>query len=352
MIARTFALASRVFAVGVALFCSLVHADNAPPRPDDAQLKAGEFTLTGPFTHANLTIYLIHGPDRVSTKSCLTLQDAIAKRAAVVHETGFDNGLAIENLSTDAVIFIQAGEIVKGGLQDRAMAADYLIPPKSAYVPVKVFCVDLGRWEARPGESVDKFDSATACVAGTLLKLAVLKSANQDQVWWAVKLTQRKLAASVGHSVADRKWANAYELTLENAVVQQAMLTYSGPLAAILDHQAGDVIGCAVVINGKLSSADVYMSHDLFVGLWPKLLDSAAAEAFAEMPKDKVFEPANLDAMKTLIEGVDRAYASTKDGTSRTVVVTRESKDAVIFDSYERLDPRSGRREPSFIAAI
>jgi hypothetical protein len=342
MIARNASLAFGFFLAPIALFCSSTRAEDAPPRPDEVQLKAGEFTLTGPFTHDNLAIYLIHGQDHGSTRSCLTLDDAIQKKAAIVHETRFPHELAIENLSQDAEIYVQAGEVVKGGLPDRTIGADYLIPPKSGYVQVKAFCVDLGRWEARPGESVDEFDSAPGCVAGKLLKFAVLKSANQDQVWWAVKLTQRKLAASAGHSVVDRKWANAYQLAVENPAVQQATRGYADPLASKIDLKGRDVIGCAVVINGKFTSADAYVSHEVFVGLWPRLLACAAVEAYCELPKDKVFESPNFDAMKTAIESVDHVRPTAKEVTRRTAIVTRESKDAAIFESYERVDPRSG----------
>ena len=52
------------------------------------------------------------------------------------------------------------------------------------------------------------------------------------------------------------------------------------------------VIGYAFAINGKVNSADVYASHELFQKLWPKLLESSAVEAFSELQKDKKFAPA------------------------------------------------------------
>jgi len=44
-----------------------------------------------------------------------------------MHETGNVNTLQIENLG-DQLIFVQAGDIVKGGRQDRTVAVSLLLP--------------------------------------------------------------------------------------------------------------------------------------------------------------------------------------------------------------------------------
>ena len=77
MIARTFALASGVVALGFALLGALTRADSPPPAAPS--FTAGEFTLTGPYTHENLTVYLIHGPDRIKGKHYVTLQEAACR---------------------------------------------------------------------------------------------------------------------------------------------------------------------------------------------------------------------------------------------------------------------------------
>src|SRR5690242_18053111 len=82
--------------------------------------------ITGPHTHDNLTIYLIHGPDRAASAKYLTLQEALEQKKVIVHETGNVNELAIENVG-DADVYIQSGEIVKGGKQDRTIGSDMII---------------------------------------------------------------------------------------------------------------------------------------------------------------------------------------------------------------------------------
>src|SRR6059036_828776 len=70
-------------------------------------------------THDNLTVFFVHGPDAVADAKVATLQEALEAGWAVVHETGDVNQLAVENRSTDTELFIQEGDIIKGGRQDR-----------------------------------------------------------------------------------------------------------------------------------------------------------------------------------------------------------------------------------------
>src|SRR5256714_15564784 len=112
------------------------------------QIQAGDYRLSGPYTHKNLTIFLVHGKNLVSGKSFLTLQEALEQKKVVVYETKDVNELSIENLSNEDV-YVQSGEIVKGGQQDRMLAVDLIVPPKSGKMPIEAFCVEHGRWSGR-----------------------------------------------------------------------------------------------------------------------------------------------------------------------------------------------------------
>ena len=52
--------------------------------------------ITGPYSHANLTIFLIHGADESRGKNYLTLTEALEQKKVIVHETGNVNELTIE----------------------------------------------------------------------------------------------------------------------------------------------------------------------------------------------------------------------------------------------------------------
>src|SRR5262245_57730248 len=100
----------------LAVACAAAPADRTGAAP----------RITGPYTHANLSVFLIHGKGRLSGRPLLTLQEAIAQKKVVVHETGQVNELAVENVSSDADVYIQSGDIVKGGRQDRMISQDFI----------------------------------------------------------------------------------------------------------------------------------------------------------------------------------------------------------------------------------
>jgi hypothetical protein len=116
---------------------------------------AAGYTVSGPYTHRNLTVFLIHGAAQAAFgqgKTPLTLQEAMERKKVIVHETQDVNELAIENVS-DEEVYVQSGDIVKGGQQDRTLAYDLLVPPKSGRLPLAAFCGEQGRWSQRGGES-------------------------------------------------------------------------------------------------------------------------------------------------------------------------------------------------------
>src|SRR5262249_28368142 len=141
----------------------------------------------------------------------------LEQKKVVVHETKEVNKLSVENLSPDAEIYIQAGDIVKGGQQDRILSYDLIVPPQSGRVPISSFCVERGRWRKRGGEAVERFSSSANVANSKDLKVIVLSSTgSQDQVWAMVREAQKKLSANVGKTVANQESPTSLQLTLED----------------------------------------------------------------------------------------------------------------------------------------
>ncbi len=123
-----------------------------------------DYRLEGPFTQGNLTVFLIHGQDKIKGQTFLTLQEALVQKKVIVRETREVNELSIENVSSEEV-YVQSGDIVKGGQQDRMLGVDLILPPRSGKIPIAAFCVENGRWSQRGNEEVTKFDSSNNVVA-------------------------------------------------------------------------------------------------------------------------------------------------------------------------------------------
>jgi len=80
--------------------------------------------VSGPYSFENLSLFLLHGEDRVPSGSYRALQQAMESKSTAVYETGTVGELLIENLG-DLDVFIQAGDILKGGRQDRVIGVDF-----------------------------------------------------------------------------------------------------------------------------------------------------------------------------------------------------------------------------------
>jgi ARG/rhodanese/phosphatase superfamily protein len=294
---------------------------------------ASEYRLSGPYTHKNLSIFLIHSKTTTRTKSFLTLQEALEQKKVVVYETQSVNELAIENLSNEDV-FVQSGDIVKGGQQDRMMAVDLIVPPRSGKMPIAAFCVEHGRWSGRGNERVTVFGSSSDVASTKEIKLAAKRSNSQGGVWQSVTVAQDKLSQNVGGRVNSSVSESSLQLAVENHKVQETADSYIKALSGIV-NSADDVIGYVFAINGNVNSADVYASNVLFRKLWPKLLKANAVEAIAELQKDK-FKPASAESVKTFLSESEKARASEKDVTARVGLVTREDDKNIFFETRDR----------------
>ncbi|HEY9682291.1 MAG TPA: DUF6569 family protein [Oculatellaceae cyanobacterium] len=255
-------------------------AVNINARVDAATQNSAATVITGPYNSGNLSVFMIHGKDQIKGQTYLTLQEALDQKKVVVHETGNVNNLSIDNLS-GSVVFIQGGDIVKGGRQDRTMQQDMLLQPNQKNAALPAFCVEHGRWSGRGSESDKNFESADYALAGKQIKLAAKQANNQSDVWAAVSNAQSKLGKVLAKPVEATASPTSYELTLENKDVKQATTKIVQDLQKIGESEK-DAIGYAFAINGKINSADVYASHDLFRKLWPKMLNASAVEAVTE----------------------------------------------------------------------
>jgi len=170
------------------------------------------YKVSEPVTYKNLSIFLIHGKDENTKGNILTLQEALDQKLFVVYETSDVNELEVENLSKEFDVFIQSGDIVKGGKQDRVLAVSIIIPARSGRVSIEAFCVESGRWTKRGNEESDKFTSSNDRIVTKELKIAANGERSQQEVWKEVSEAQAKLGKAVGGSVTSEHQRQACSL--------------------------------------------------------------------------------------------------------------------------------------------
>jgi cytochrome c biogenesis protein ResB len=309
-----------------------------------AQAPEGQ-RISGPFVHENLALYFIHGKSAPG-KVPLTLEEAMAKGVVKVRETSNVNQLEIENLGADEV-FVQSGDIVKGGKQDRTLMVSLLLPAKSGAIPIASFCVEQGRWTARGREDAKNFSTASAAVPSREMKLAMKApmpaapvaeaSVRQQQVWDNVQKTQSRLSGNLRASVNSAQSASSLQLALENEKLMDAQKGYINALKAAGEKE-DDIVGFIFAVNGTLNSADVYPSNGLFRKMWMKLVTASVIEAIGHKDEPAVAAP-SIDAVTAFLTAAEAGKASEKALNAGVRLETREADQAYLFETARAASP-------------
>lgn len=293
------------------------------------------YRISAPYSHKNLTIFLIHGKDETSKTNILTLQEAMERKILRVYETSDVNELAVENVSKYFDVFIQSGDIVKGGKQDRILAVSIIIAARSGRIKIEAFCVESGRWQKRGNEDTSQFSSSNDRIVSKELKLAANGVRSQQEVWAKVSEAQDKLGKNLGGAVTSSSSRSSLQLSLENGKVAATADEYVRKLSSLIDGRS-DVIGYAFAVNGQINSADIYVSNALFKKLWPRMLKAAAVEAVAEHDGRSVSAPAaKPDEVKAFMSDADRGRAEERAASGSARIVTRDQKDSAVYEARD-----------------
>jgi hypothetical protein len=350
---------------------------------------AFDFGVANALSSGNLSVYFVRGGDAAAAP--LTVEQALAGGHFKIHEAD-KLPLEVENLSGRS-IFIEAGDMLKGGTQDQVVAYDYVIGPHSGRVPIETLCVDPFRAAARSGDSAKLFATAGGLIPSRAATLALLaqptsekavRRLRQSAVWWSIASLRGELSQRLGHKMESPRrvswdesqdqdvWARAFQqeqrgqwktslpLALEDPGLARIERPYLEALLAA--GQRSGVIGAVFAINGRLEGAEVYQSGSLFRAMWPKLLRAYAIRALVAAPVDQVAAPSVQD-VTAFLDAADagQSRAETPDGYG-----VREGADAITTQSagangtwvhrgyVAKLAPAEARRSPegALVAAL
>ncbi|MCY4431136.1 MAG: hypothetical protein OXC11_12195, partial [Rhodospirillales bacterium] len=267
-----------------------------------------------------------------------------------VLETGDVEELVVRNTG-DREVFIQAGDIVKGGKQDRVLTVSMVVPPQSGDIPVGAFCVEQDRWEGRGSEKEREFSASTARLPSKAGRIALYYRSNPDtgveaggsrrtrtgrrlpagddlqgRVWASVAETQSALSGAVRQSVADERSRSSLQLSLENEAIRSALEGYEKALGKLADEHP-DAVGYVFAVAGNINSGDEFGSAGLFRKVWLRQLRTAATEALASEDAPERAQPTLAEAA-AFIDGARDARASSRSMPGRMTFETRASKTA------------------------
>ena len=194
------------------------------------------------------------------------------------NDAGAVNNLTIQNKSQDTV-FIMSGDVVTGGKQDRVIAMDLVVPPRTI-TDIPVFCVEQGRWDLREdndraSENDKKIFAFTGYynVASNDLRRTVKTTQDQGAVWEKVgELTATHNAANPTHAYSGLEKSD--EFTRER---DRYLQFFTGKFA-----ENKEVIGMIAVSGEEILGADIFAHPNLFNKQYEVLLHSYITEAITD----------------------------------------------------------------------
>lgn len=325
----------------------------------------GDLVLEGPYVHGNLAVFVVRGR-ATDDREYITLDEGLRSLTVEVTERGGRgegdratvNTLEIENRSTKW-LFLQAGDVVKGGKQDRTIGVDLTLAPGTGPQPIPAFCVEHGRWQR--GAKGSRFADNTAIVSGNSLKLAIQAKQDQGEVWKEVARLEAKgaeasLASAPAAPPADAapsaippavqsrpsvrssggsvrlSTTGTYNAIIENGTLAKERQAYVDALLPKL-QASEDVLGVVAALDGVVTAADVYGSPTLFRKLSRKLIESYALEAALNGEAGKGVTAPTLEDARAFLGEADRAEKAPDETLSPVMIRrTRESAKTVLYE--------------------
>jgi hypothetical protein len=306
---------------------------NVPPADSLANV-----AVQSDITHKNLVIYFLTADHKLDQVGYVTLSEALEKKYATIIETGEVNQLSVSN-NSKYFIFINAGDIVKGGRQDRTIGVDIIIPPMEKNVELVSFCVESSRWTQRGKESAAEFSSNADMLPSRNLKIAAQKDRNQSAVWENVSDQQTTLNTNVSNlkgsvvNVRSEESSSSLQLTLENKDLDSLRKAYREKFESV-PKNLPNVVGFAYAINGELYGADLYNSRELFLKMWPKLLNSVVVEAITDFKSDTIKYTKPENVISTLNQ-VFSGKKNTQEINKITSSISYETDKSVVFEAFD-----------------
>jgi len=231
------------------------------------------------FTYKNLRLYPIKAKPilKEQTRSIsryVPLKQALeTKKISITEKEGTNEGaevntLYIQNNSSDTV-YLMAGEVVKGGKQDRVIGQDMILPPKSGKKKLSVYCVESGRWSSSSSSSSKEFKSYYS-VSGLSVRKAVEVDKDQSKVWEKVAEANSKNKVNTS--------TNAYTALSTAKDYQKQESEYFQALYPRIQSMP-DLVGFVIVSGNKVIGCEIFATEQLFKDAAANLLKSYIHEA-------------------------------------------------------------------------
>jgi hypothetical protein len=257
--------------------------------------------IRGPFSHQDLTVFLLCS-DRQDGHDFLTLDEGLKEGLVAITEQEHERvgALWIENQS-DRPLYLQEGERLVGGKQDRTIISSLVIPPKSGKTSVPTFCVEHSRWvEGNRGREFGF--SVNPALAPKGVRGAAKVEGSQDRVWGCV--AAQKVSAHKKLQCPNTN--SSVNEMLDAPQVQTISEEYAAALGQALKRaENSDAVGMVIVFNGQIEEVNLYPNRALFRKLFSRLIRAYAVQAALLKDQAKGGDPVTDTAVVQFLQARD-----------------------------------------------
>lgn len=246
--------------------------------------------------------------DRAAAAELLPLKDAIEiPRFRITEKKPFGrfddhnavNTLTVQNKS-EFPVFLMSGDVVQGGRQDRVIAADAVVMPRTIK-DISVFCVEPNRWNYEPQEAPEAADNPGKKVyafkgyynvAANEIRKTLAQQEGQDAVWQKVsQIRARHKVNSPTGAYADLEKSESF------TQLRDAYLNYFSQKF----ENTEQVVGLIAISGNQILGTDIFAHPNLFKRQYESLLHSYITDALTAEATGKMSAPDIADyAQKVL----------------------------------------------------
>ncbi len=263
----------------------------------------------------------------------ISLSDAIKNGIAVITERGTASTENVHwlriNNNSDSSIYVNSGELIAGGRQDRMVMRDTILLPskKDQYIPV--MCVEEGRWADKEKEFV------YSGFANTHLRKVLDSTKNQVQIWREIDnqlerghINNKTLAyLSQRESETDDKKKKSKRRMEPRVFLGDDYFNFFLQKFKKTDTS---VVGIVCVSDNKILGSDIYAGVNLFNSQLEPLLRGYIDEAL--LFGDNVSLP--NDEVRKYMDKILTDEKSQQEFVSKNGKIFRENKKVIHITTF------------------
>lgn len=285
------------------------------------------FLVEAPQVHENLTIYPLIGHSDIKA-DYLTLDEALIGGLVEIREVGGGrvSKLLVINRSQKDLLIVSGEELI-GAMQNRTINVTIMMSALSS-LEVPVSCTERGRWRegrhgVRVGGTSRHFSSSglrAKIVSSSASSLSEGTGYDSDQldVWDIIDNTMMEF------NVSSDTLAQS-DIFAEKKEIIDDYLKYF--------HLLPNQFGLIGLINGRITSLELFGKADTFSRMFDKLIRSLVLDAISKKGKPVQTNESVMDLLEDLKEAKLESYKALGKGEHLIIETPNQKGMALLVDS-------------------